>query len=59
MPVKVHLENPFLGKSCYVGSSSSPISWELTSGTTAPPGPNTPITGTVGEVEFLEEGQHP
>ena len=25
MPVIVHLENPFLGKSCYVGSSSSPI----------------------------------
>jgi hypothetical protein len=22
MPVKVHLENPFLGKSCYVGSST-------------------------------------
>jgi hypothetical protein len=56
MPVKVHLENPFLGKSCYVGSSSSPITWELTSGTTSPPGPNSPITGTLGEVEFLEEG---
>ena len=33
MPVKVHLENPFLGKNCYVGSSSSPIIWNLTTGT--------------------------
>jgi hypothetical protein len=56
LPVKVHLENPFLGKSCFVGSSTSPIIWNLTSGTTSPPPPNTPITGTVGEVEFLEEG---
>jgi hypothetical protein len=57
MPVKVHLENPFLGKSCYVGSSTSPIVWNLTSGTTSPPAPNKPITGTVGEIEFLEEGR--
>jgi hypothetical protein len=56
MPVMVHLENPFLGKSCYVGSSSSPITWELTSGTTAPPAPNKAITGDGGKIEFLEEG---
>jgi hypothetical protein len=57
MPVKVHLENPFLGKSCYVGSSSSPINWNLTVGTTAPPKPNEPIKGTGGVTEFFEEGQ--
>jgi len=57
MPVKVHLENPFLGSNCYVGSSSSPIWWELTTGTTAPPKPNEPITGSSGSVEFLEEGR--
>jgi hypothetical protein len=56
LPVKIHLENPFLGKSCYVGSSSSPINWELTSGVTSPPAPNKSIEGTVGEIEFLEEG---
>ena len=38
MPVKVHLENPFLGKSCYVGSSSSPIWWELTTWQNHPAG---------------------
>jgi len=57
MPVRVHLENPFLGSGCYVGSSSSPIIWNLTTGTTSPPGPNTPITGSGGELEFLEEGR--
>jgi hypothetical protein len=57
LPIKIRLENPFLGESCYVGSSSSPIIWNLTSGTTSPPAPNKPITGTVGEVEFLEEGR--
>jgi hypothetical protein len=57
MPVKVRLENPFLGKNCYVGSSSSPIIWNLTTGTTAPPAPNTPIKGKAGFVEFLEEGR--
>jgi len=56
LPVKVHLENPFLGSSCYVGSSSSPIIWNLTSGTTAPPPPNKPIKGTAGHLTFLEEG---
>jgi hypothetical protein len=57
LPVKVHLENPFLGSSCYVGSSSSPIIWNLTSATTSPPEPNKPISGFGGEGEFLEEGR--
>lgn len=54
LPLKVHLENPFLGKSCFVGSSSSPVIWKLTTGTTAPPSPNSPISGTAGKAEFLE-----
>lgn len=54
LPLKVHLENPFLGSSCYVGSSSSPIVWKLTTGTTEPPPPNEPISGTAGAAEFLE-----
>jgi hypothetical protein len=57
LPVKVHLENPFLGSSCYVGSSSSPIIWNLTSAETSPPGPNKPIHGFGGEGEFLEEAK--
>jgi hypothetical protein len=57
LPVKVHLENPFLGSGCYVGSESNPIIWNLTSGTTSPPPPNTAISGSAGEIEFLEEGR--
>jgi hypothetical protein len=57
MPIKIHLENPFLGSSCYVGSSSSPIIWNLTSAETSPPAPNKPIHGFGGEGEFLEEAK--
>jgi len=57
LPVKVHLENPFLGSSCYVGSSGSPIKWGLRMDTTEPPKPNEPITGNPGETEYLEEGR--
>jgi hypothetical protein len=57
LPLKVRLENPFLGKNCYVGSSSTPIIWNLTTGETNPPAPNTKIKGSVGVAEFLEEGR--
>jgi hypothetical protein len=49
LPVKVRLGNPFLGSSCYIGSNSSPMTLNLTTGTTAPPPPNTPISGNPGE----------
>ena len=56
LPVRVHLENPFLGSGCYVGSSSSPVIWNLTTGKTNPPSPNAPIHGKSGTLEFREEG---
>ncbi|HEX3804871.1 MAG TPA: hypothetical protein VHV75_18745 [Solirubrobacteraceae bacterium] len=56
LPVRVHLKNVFLGESCFVGTSASPITLNLTTGTTSPPKPNTPITGTSGEHESKEEG---
>jgi hypothetical protein len=49
LPVKVKLDNPFLGSSCYVGSNSNPIKLNLTTGTTSPPPPNAPISGFPGE----------
>jgi hypothetical protein len=55
LPVKVKLSNPFLGSSCYIGSNSNPIQLELTVGTTSPPPPNKPITGSPGEGEEVEE----
>ncbi len=54
LPVKLHLENPFLGGSCYIGSSSSPITLKLTDGTTSPPAPNKPISGALGTVSENE-----
>jgi len=57
LPLKIHLENPFLGSSCYVGTSAAPVIWNLTSGETNPPAPNTKISGSSGEIEFLEEGR--
>jgi len=57
LPVKVRLENPFLGSSCYVGSSSNPIIWNLTTGETTPHTPNTSIKGTAGLLELKEEAE--
>jgi hypothetical protein len=56
LPVKVKLENTFLGSECYIGSNSSPLTLNLTTGTTSPPSPNTPITGTVGTLVTRAEG---
>jgi hypothetical protein len=38
-----------LGEGCYVGSAAHPIQLHLTDGTTAPPPPNKPIKGSLGE----------
>lgn len=56
LPVKVKLSNPFLGSSCYIGSNTNPVKINFITGTTAPPPPNTPISGNPGEFEGLEEG---
>lgn len=55
LPLKIHLENPLLGSSCYIGSNAHPVVIEFTTGTTSPPPPNKPITGNVGKVEFKDE----
>jgi hypothetical protein len=57
LPVRVHLKNPLLGESCYIGSEASPIQLHLTDGTTAPPAPNKPIKGKLGTPESeIEKG---
>jgi hypothetical protein len=55
LPVKVHLENPLLGSSCYIGSNAHPIILPLTTGTTSPPLPNKPISGKPGTLEVKDE----
>ena len=55
LPVRVHLKNPLLGESCYIGSASSPIQLRLTTGTTKPPLPNKAIKGKAGTIVVEEE----
>jgi len=57
LPVKIKLDNPLLGSSCYVGSDADPVVMKLTTGTTNPPPPNTPISGKRGNVDpFTDPG---
>ncbi|HXB65185.1 MAG TPA: hypothetical protein VNV42_09960 [Solirubrobacteraceae bacterium] len=50
LPARMHLEGSRLGGECYVGSITGPIVLHLTSGTTHPGPPNTPISGKVGRI---------
>ncbi len=51
LPLKIKLSNPVLGEDCYIGSDSEPIVLHLTTGTTSPPPPGEPISGSVGNRE--------
>jgi hypothetical protein len=56
LPTKIKLDNPFLGSNCYIGSNSSPVTIEFTTGETSPPPPNTPIHGAAGTLFVNEAG---
>lgn len=57
LKVRVHLQNPLLGSTCYIGSVQNPISIKLRSSTTSPPPPNQPISGNPGsfDLEITDE----
>lgn len=57
LPVKIKLENTFLGSECYIGSSAHPVQWNLTTGTTSPLAPNKPISGKLGSIHIKDEGE--
>jgi hypothetical protein len=57
LPVKVKLDNPLLGATCRIGSDAEPLTPRLTTGTTNPPPPNTPITGSPGTPVIKAHGQ--
>jgi hypothetical protein len=57
LPIKVKLDNPVLGPECYIGSDAEPIVLHLTTGTTSPPPPNTPIKGARGTLEGKGKGR--
>jgi hypothetical protein len=48
LPVKIHLENPLLGNSCYIGSNSAPVQLKLTTGQSGS------LHGSLGELSFNE-----
>lgn len=48
LPAKIHLENAILGSSCYIGSKSSPVQLNFTSGTSGA------LKGSAGELTFNE-----
>jgi len=54
LPVRLHIEGPLLGRRCHIGTSFEPIELELKTGTTAPPPPNQPISGSFGELSLNE-----
>ncbi|HUB35592.1 MAG TPA: hypothetical protein VL972_02100 [Solirubrobacteraceae bacterium] len=54
LPIVVKLENPALGDECLIGSEGEPIVLKLTTGTTSPPAPNTPIHGNRGTLTINE-----
>lgn len=58
MPLDVLISTPTgaLGPDCTIGDAADPITLNLTTGTTDPPGPNTPITGSVGTVSSTNKG---
>ena len=57
LPLKIKLENPLLGESCYIGSNANPEVVDFTTGTTSPPAPNKPIKGNPGEGTTEAEGE--
>jgi hypothetical protein len=52
---RIHLQNTFLGHSCYVGSAVSPVKLALTTGATHPPTGFTSLKGAFGKQETLTE----
>ena len=48
LPIKVRLVNLLLGMDCHIGTTSRPVVLNLTPGTTSPPPPNRPISGSPG-----------
>jgi hypothetical protein len=52
LPLKVKLDNPVLGESCYIGSDAEPVVLHLTVGKTAPPAPAEPLEGHRNPIEY-------
>ncbi len=58
LPIDVLISTPtgLLGSDCTLGDASDPITLNLTTGTTNPPSPNTPISGAPGTTSSTSKG---
>lgn len=56
LPLRIKLDNPFLGSNCYIGSAGSPVTLRLTTGTTTPPRGVTPLRGSPGTLQSNQDG---
>ncbi len=58
LPIDVLVGTPtgLLGPDCTLGDAANRIVLDLTTGTTTPPGPNTPISGSPGTVTTTSKG---
>lgn len=58
LPIDVLVGTPtgLLGSDCTLGEASDPIALNLTTGTTNPPSPNTPISGSPGTTSSTPQG---
>jgi hypothetical protein len=57
LPIRVKLDNENLGEECFIGTEAEPIVLHLTTGTTSPPFPGQPITGSRGTLEGAGKGK--
>lgn len=59
LPIDVLVGTPtgLLGSDCTIGSLMSPIRLHLTTGSTAPPAPNKPISGSPGKLSSRSTGE--
>jgi hypothetical protein len=48
---RIRAINPVFGKSCTIGTAADPIPLDPTFGTTSPPPPNQPITGSIDSLQ--------
>ncbi len=58
LPLRVHLKNPLLGNSCYIGSEAHPLELHLTTGATSPPKGFKSLHGKRGTPVSVEEKEH-
>jgi hypothetical protein len=59
LPIDVQVSNTLinlLGSNCSIADAANPITLNLTTGTTSPPPPNTPITGSLGTLSSHSNG---